>query len=38
MDFAYKDKVICRGSMVLGTGCGSCEKCKYELFKIKAEN
>lgn len=34
----YKDKVICRGSVTLGTGCGTCEKCKDEIFRIKVEN
>jgi len=24
-------EVTCRGSMVLGTGCGTCSKCKKEL-------
>lgn len=27
--------VICRGSVILGTGCGSCEKCKDELRRTK---
>ena len=34
-DKYVKAKYICRGSIGLGTGCGTCEKCKDELLEIK---
>lgn len=34
----YTYQVICKGSIILGTGCGTCKKCKDELARIMKEN
>lgn len=31
---ANKDEAVCRGSIYLGSQCGSCPKCKAEIKKV----
>ena len=31
----FTDEIICKGSITLGTGCGTCSKCLYELSWLK---
>ena len=32
----FTDEMICKGSIALGTGCGTCSKCLFELSLLKS--